>query len=82
MAAQGALARVRESAPDLLADWREYEKKLLQKIEYRERELMELHQDYIALQALLGEYRKFARATVARRLLERANAEAKGLIDG
>ena len=67
---------------DLLADWREYEKKLLQKIAYRERELLELHEDYIELQAKLGRYRKFAEATIARRLHERANAEAKGLLDG
>jgi hypothetical protein len=68
---------VRETAPDLLEDWRRYEKALLQKIAYRERELLELHDDYIELQAKYQRAKKLAFAYAARRMHELANAEAK-----
>ena len=41
----------RDSLPDLLEDWRRYEKSLLTKLANRERELLELHQDYMQLEA-------------------------------
>jgi hypothetical protein len=68
---------VRETAPDLLEDWRRHEKSLLQKIAYRERELLELHDEFIELQAKYQRAKKLAFALTARRMHELANAEAK-----
>lgn len=70
------------AAPDLLADWAKYEQRLLQKIAYRERELQELHEDYIELEAKLGRYRRFADSVIRGRLLQFSNAETKAEQDG
>lgn len=69
-------------AVDLLEDWRRYEKALLQKLKNREQELLDLHTEYMELQAKLGRYRKFAEATIARRTVELANAEIERLRGG
>lgn len=66
----------REETPDLLKDWTQYERRLLTKIAYRERELLELHQDFIELQAEYRRYREHTKAMARRRLLERAIATA------
>ena len=68
--------------PDLLEDWRRYEKSLLQKLKNREQELLDLHTEYMALQATLQRYRKFAEATIARRGIELASARAEKLRNG
>lgn len=68
--------------PDLLEDWRRYEKALLQKLKNREHELLDLHQEYLELQEKLGRYRKFAEATIARRTVELASARAEKLRNG
>lgn len=41
----------RDAIPDLLADWRAYERSLLQRIARRDAELLELHADYMRLEA-------------------------------
>ena len=41
----------RDAIPDLLEDWRRYERSLLQKLANRDRELLELHADYMRLEA-------------------------------
>lgn len=63
---------------DLLADWRKYERSLLTKLANRERELIELHDDYMRLEKLLSDYKRYCRtvwnAQDARRI---GNVEAK-----
>ena len=68
--------------PDLLEDWRRYERSLLQKLKNREAELLELHTEYIEQQRVLNEYRAWSRAIAARRMQERANAEIERLRNG
>lgn len=41
----------RDAIPDLLEDWRRYERSLLQKLANRDRELLDLHRDYMQLEA-------------------------------
>lgn len=65
--------------PDLLEDWRRYEKSLLTKLANRERELRELHEDYLYLEQRLNGALGWARrywaqqdAEIANRLTARA----------
>ncbi len=70
----------RESLTDPL--WRRYERTLLNRIAYIERELLDLHDDYLDLErrynALWGTIRRQA----VRDKMERANLEAKAVNDG
>ena len=68
--------------PDLLEDWRRYERSLLQKLRNREAELLQLHNEFIEQQRVLNEYRAWSRAIAARRMQERANAEIERLRNG
>ena len=64
---------VREPDPH----WDRVHRSLQNKIVYRERELFELHQDYIALQYRYAALMSVIRAQAARDRFEQANAEAK-----
>lgn len=50
-------------APSLLEDWRRYEKRLLDRLKARDRELQELHEDFMAQQAELRRYQEFYEVT-------------------
>ncbi len=68
--------------PEVDPLWRRVERALLNRIERRDRDYLELHEDYIELErrynALWGTIRRQA----ARDKIERANLEAKAVNDG
>lgn len=74
-----------QEQPDLLADWRRYERSLHARIAYRERELAELHEDYLVLElrcsglmACICRQAARDRAEIARRTaIEAANDEGR-----
>jgi hypothetical protein len=72
---------VRETAPDLLEDWRRYEKALLTKLANRDRELLELHQDYLALEVRCNALHAYARRYWEQQDIEIANRRLVREID-
>lgn len=78
----------RLKTPDLLEDWRRYEKSLLTKLANRERELLDLHNDYMDLEqaynGLWGVIRRQAardRAAIAERKRLKAANDAAASVD-
>ena len=69
------------AAVGLLEDWRRYERSLLQKLANRERELLELHEDYIALEQRCAGLMAVIRRQARRDRFERAQMEAKAAND-
>jgi len=72
---------VREQPPELLEDWRRYEKSLLGKLANRERELLELHEDYLELEQRNNVLMGVIRRQAARDRFEIANRQAKAAND-
>ena len=70
----------RESLTDPL--WRRYERTLLLRIAYRERELIELHEDYLQLELRCACLMAAIRRQAERDTLERVNRAAKAFNDG
>lgn len=62
--------------------WQSVHRALLNRIEYRERELLALHEDYICLEQRCAGLMAVIRRQARRDRLDRANAESKASNDG